>query len=419
MSFTADSNGVVHGNFNIPANIPAGNKSVVIVGGFGGMGSAIFSGQGTLERMQWQQQTTIIDLDWSSPPPPLTDNELAALRVDPLAQTFTMLTSVQLSAIDLYFSVAPTTKAKVQIRETTAGFPNQTIVAEADIAIGSVNIGGTATTITLAAPVLLTGGVEYALVVLCNDSTGAMYFAELGKFDSAHSAWVTVQPYTVGTMLSSSNASTWTAYQDRDLTFQLKTASYTETSHNLSLGTVSVTAATDLLLMTYADRPASGTRVDYTLTLPDASVVKISDGEPLHLPAAITGTVAVNATVVGTADFSAVQRPGTQIAAGVMSTTADYVTRAIPAGTAVTLKVIFEALVPSGANVQVYRKGPDGGDTWVELTSPTTRAVDDGFVEFSYSQTPITELTLQVKIVLTGTPAARPRVRELRAIVLS
>lgn len=421
MTLVADSAGVISGHFTVPTGIPSGNKEVVVLGAGGSTGRAVFSGQGTLERQQWQQQTSETEFRWTTPPPANLGGSASGNGggSDPLAQTFSLARSIQLAAVDLFFSAAPTSRARIQIRETTAGFPNQNVVAESIINPASIVLAGAATTVAFAWPVTLIAGVEYALVILCDDAVGSLFVAELGKFDAAAQAWVTVQPYNIGVLLSSSNASTWTAHQDRDLTFRLRAAAFTETTRTINMGKITVAGATDLLLMTYAERPASATNVEYKLTLPDASMVTISDGEPVKLPAAITGDVLVSARLTGTAGFSPVQQPGTQVAVGVMATTGTYVTRAVPAGTAVKLKVIYEAVVPSGATVRAYYKGPDIGDSWIESTDPVTRNVDDGFVEFAYTTTGITELTLQVKLVLSGTPAARPRVRDLRVIVMS
>lgn len=420
MTLVADANGVVRGKFTIPAGVTSGTKEVVVIGAGGSRGSATFSGQGTLERQTWQQQTTVTETRWQSPPPPVPNNGGdggRSGRTDPLAQTFTLDASAQIAAVDLFFAVKPTSATRVQIRETTAGFPNQTIVAQANIPLPGIAIGGTVTTVAFEAPVLLIGGVEYALVLMCDDATGEAFVAELGKFDTAAQAWVTVQPYNIGVLLSSSNASTWTAHQDKDLTFRLKAVNYTATSRTVPLGKVPVTGATDLLLMAYADRPSGATNVEYTLTLPDSSTLVVSDGEPVKLSAPITGDVQVSAKLTGNADFSPILQPGTQLVAGVVATSADYVTRAIPGGSNVSLKVIYEAVVPSGATVRAYWKGPDAGDTWSEIIGPTTRPVDDGFVEFSFLKTAITEQTIQVKLVLSGTTVARPRVRDLRVIV--
>lgn len=411
----ANGAGVLSGSFTVPSNVPSGNKPVVFVGAGGQRGEAIFSGQGTLERQTWQQQTTISETRWQSPPPP---EPVVFWNTDPLAQTFTLTENVQASAIDLWFADVPTSTTSVQIRQTTVGLPNQSIVAQAVIQPAGITAAGAPTRINFSAPVNLLAGNEYAIVVLCNDAIGALSVAELGKFDPTAQRWITSQPYTVGVLLSSSNASTWTAHQDRDMAFRILRANYTETTRNIALGNVSVTGATDLLLMSYADRPASATGVEYVLTLPGGDVVTVADGQPVQLAAAITGDVVVSAKLTGTSMASPILYPGSQLVAGVLATTADYVTRAIPGGSSVQAKVIYEAIVPSGATITAYYKGIDAGDTWIAFGAPTTRQVDDGYVEFTHSATGINELGIQIKLVLSGTAAARPIVRDLRAIVL-
>lgn len=414
MSLIADSNGVVLGKFTIPAGIPSGNKKVEAIGAGGGRGETSFTGQGTVERQVWQQQTTITETRWQSPPPPPITTDRGQ---DPLAQTFTVQANTQASAIDIWFSAVPTTETRVQIRETTAGFPNQVILAESALQPAGINIVAH-TRFNFLAPVLLLAGVEYAIVVLCNDATGAIRVAELGKFDSDNQKWITSQPYTVGVLLSSSNASTWTPHQDRDMTFRIQAAAYTATTRSVPLGKVSVTGATDILLMAYADRPASATNAEYELTFPDLSKLVVADGQPVQLAAAVTGDILVEAKLSGTTTMSPILYPDTQVVSGTVATTADYVSRAVPAGAGVAVKVIYEAFVPSGATVTAYYKGVDIGDTWTEITSPVTRPVDDGFFEFYHTATGVTETAVQVKLVLSGNTAARPRVRDLRIIVM-
>ena len=397
----ANGAGIISGSFTIPSGVPAGSKSVKLTGAGGSYGQAVFFGQGTLDSQTWQVQTTET---WR--------------WYDPLAQTFTLPASIQTCGVDLWFSAVPVTNAIIQIRETTAGFPNQNVVAQTVIAPGAITIGGTPTRIDFSSPALLLGGVEYALVVMCNDAIGALSIAELGKYDTTASRWITSQPYQIGVLLSSSNASTWTPHQDRDLAFRIYAAAFSPTTRAVSLGYVSVTGATDLLLLASSTAPSSATRTEYTLTLPDASVLTVAAGQPVSLPAAITGNVSVSANLTGNADFSPVLQPGSQLASGILASTGSYVSRAVPAGAAVTAKVIYEAIVPSGATVAAYYKGPDISDSWTAMTSIDTRNVDDGFVEFIHTTTGITELTLQIKLVLNGTPAARPRVRDLRVIIM-
>lgn len=411
---TANGAGVVTGSFSIPANIPTGSKLVQIVGAGGSQGTATFTGQGTVERQVWQQQTTVTETRWQSPPPPPP----VVRPVDPLAQTFTLAAAAQVTGIDLWFFDKPTSRTSVQIRATSTGLPNQTVLAEASLLPAAINIGGATTRFNFTAPVTLLAGTEYAIVVLCTDATGSLSIAELGKFDAAAQKWITSQPYTIGVMLSSSNASTWTAHQDRDMAFRILAANYTATTRTVPLGQAAVVSATDLLLMSYAERPASVTGVQYQLTLPDASVVTVSDGQPVQLPAAITGNVQVSAQFTGDANFSPVLFPGTQLVSGQVAASATYVSRAIPGGTSVSVKVIYEAVVPSGATVTLHYKGIDMGDTWQALPQTATRAVDDGFVEFTHSVSGVNETGVQIRITLAGTAAARPRVRDLRAFVI-
>lgn len=404
MTLTANPSGVVTGKFTIPANVPTGNKEIVAIGSAGSRGSAVFSGVGTEELQTWQQQTTII-------------TRVAPTRIDPLAQTFTTDRNAQVTGVDLWFATAPTTTGRVQIRTTTAGFPDQTILADAAFAPSSVSVG-TSTRILFEAPVRLTGGVEYALVIMCDDAVGALSIAELGKFDATAQRWITAQPYTVGVMLSSSNASTWTAHQDRDLAFRLLGAAFTETTKLLDLGTVAVVDATDLLVLGYAELPASLTTVEYLLGLPDGTEIVVTDGQVAKLPAAVTGTVTMKARLTGTADFAPVLFPGAQLIAGTQAAQADYVARAVPGGVGVTVKVIYEANLPSGSAVDVFYKGGDVGDAWGDVPVDSVTAMDDGFFEFEHVVTGVTEAQVQTKLRLYGSPAARPRVRDLRVIVM-
>ena len=409
----ANGSGVISGTFTIPAGIPSGSKLVEIVGMGGSRAEAVFSGQGTLERQVWQEQTTVNVTRWQSPPPPRRPVQ----RIDPLAQTFTLRRNRQATGIDLWFSAASTTLTRVQIRETTNGVPNQSVIAEATLLPGQINIGGTTTRAVFESPVLLLSGVEYAIVVLCNDAIGTLSVAELGKFDASAQKWITSQPYTVGVLLSSSNASTWTPHQDRDMAFRILSANFTQTTRTIDLGDVAVVNATDLLLMSFAERTDSITNVQYTLTLPDSSAITVDDGQPVQLAAPVTGDVNVTAVLTGSSEFSPVLHPGTQLVVGTVGATGTYVSRATPGGASVTVKTILEAVVPSGANLTVEYKVVGTG-YWVSIPLDSTRNVDDGFIEFIYTKTSVAAVNgVQFRITLSGTTAARPRVRDLRCFV--
>lgn len=402
MTIQANAQGVVAGKFTIPASIPAGSKRVQFVGGGGSYGEAVFVGSGTITDDVRRNVTTETTTRWS---------------VDPLAQTFMLNESRQIAAVDLWFSVAGTKPVVVQIRETSNGVPNQSVIGDARLAASSISTT-THTRVTFAAPVTLLANTEYALVVLTDDANTELRMAELGKWDAANSRWVTSQPYQVGVLLSSSNASTWTPHQDRDLAFRLHKAVFTEVNKTVSLGTIAVTAATDLMLLATEELPSSATRISYELTLPGGDVVTVSSGQPVRLASAVTGDVAVAAKMFGSSDAAPVLFPGAQLVVGQVATTGEYVSRAIKGGSSVKVKVLFDAVIPGGSSVAVKYKGADAGDTWTTVPYVSATPGDDGYYEMLHEITGVNEAMVQVKLELTGNTAARPRVRNLRVIVL-
>lgn len=238
-TITADENGVARGVFTIPPNVPAGAKTVV-VSAHSRQGQAVFVGQGTLT-VQTLRQVKQVTTVW----------------VDPLAQTFVAEEAMQLAGVDLYFTAAGG-DAQVQIREVVNGVPTRVVFAEAHIAREDMVVtGGGHTRVLFDAPVALSANVEYALVVLCDDAETSLAIAVLGEYDELRKSYVTSQPYTIGVMLSSSNASTWTAHQDKDMAFRLLKADFTSAqAQEIDLGSVDTEEeATDMLLFGLS-RPA-------------------------------------------------------------------------------------------------------------------------------------------------------------------
>lgn len=404
MPLQANAQGVVVGKFQIPADVPAGVKRVVFDGSGGSHGEATFVGEGNLVSEVRQLIDTITTQFWW-------------VNVDPLAQTFSLPESTPVGGVDLFFTAKGTSPVVVQIRGVTNGTPNHIVYAEGRVAASAITTVGH-TRIPFDAPVWIDANTEFALVVLCNDAVTALAIAELGKWDSANQKWVTSQPYQVGVLLSSSNASTWTPHQDKDLTFRLLKAVYNQTERTVNLGNVAVTNATDLVLLALASKPTFDSRVEYTLGLPGGTTLTVAEGQPVRLPAAITGNVAVAAKLKGTAAASPVLHPGTQLIAGNAALTADYVTVAIPAGNPSRIRVIFDAELPSGSAVAVKFSGIDGGDTYAAVPFLSSKTLTSEKQELTHEISNVNEASVKIKLELSGTAAARPRVENLRVIVL-
>lgn len=399
----ADADGVALGSFKIPDRVPAGSKRVECVGSpdGGSKGSAVFTGQGELTIQTIRQTNTVINY-WT----------------DPLAQTFVLNTDTQICAIDLWFT-AKGGPARVQIREVDNGLPTHTILGEAVLPLSSIVVtGGGPTRVTFTNPVSVLGNIEYAIVILCDDATTSVAVAEMSKFDANAQRWVAAQPYTIGVLLSSSNASTWTAHQTMDLTFRLYEANYSSAAvHELDLGEATVPDSTDIMLLALADIPTAQTRMEYSLGLPDGQTLTVAEGQATRLSAPVAGAVNVRAKLVGDEKASPVLWPGSQLLAGAVRESADYYTRSIPAGGAKRAVLIYDALIPSGATVTPSLQ-VDGGE-WRAMTPDGTLNQGDGVVEFRFADALGGAALIKARLVLTGNTKARPRVRNIRLMAIA
>lgn len=407
MTISANAQGVVAGKFTIPANVPAGTKRVTFAGSGGSSGSAVFVGSGTVTNETRQLTTTEI----------LSVPGTTTVRIDPLAQTFSLAADQQIAAIDVWFAAIGTGKVLVQLRGTSNGIPTQETLATARLMPAQMNIL-THTRVLFDAPVSLLAGTEYALVLMCDDAVSAARIAELGKWDITNGRWVTSQPYQVGVLLSSSNASTWTPHQDRDLAFRLHRALFTANEKTVELGVVAVVNATDLLLLSIEELPSSQTRIEYLLELPGGLILTVSGGQPVRLGAAITGNVTVSARLLGNSLASPVLFHGTQLVVGRVAASSNYITRAIRGGANVRVKAIFEAFIPGNATVTVAYRGVDQDDAWVLVPFTASTEDDNGFFEITHELLGVTEDMIQLRLTLTGTTAERPRVKNLRFMTI-
>jgi len=396
MTISANSAGVVSGKFTIPASVPIGTKLVEFAGSGGSNGSANFTGTNEIKTTT-QRKITVTNY-W-----------------DPLAQTFTLDNDSQISGVDLWMTAKGTTPVVVQLREVENGFPVRRILSEAIVKpVDIVTSGGTT---RFAFPELpyLRANTEYAIVVLCDDADAAASVAQLGKWDTTHGRWITSQPYQIGVLLSSSNASTWTAHQDMDLAFRLLSPSFTQTTRTIDLGTTAVSNTSDLMVMADVDIPSSSCRCVFRLTLigRDNEAITVAPYQPISLTSRYTGNVKIEAILTGTADASPVLYPEVQLAVGNVEETAVYVTRTFSANSGTSLVVILDAMTPGSSTigVEVFN-----GTSWSAVSFDSGAPLEDTWVERKYTKTGFSGTDARLRITMTGNAAARPTIRNLRAI---
>ena len=401
-TLTADANGRVHGRFTVPEGIPVGTKRVEFTGSAGSRATALFTGQGSVTHREMQQVTYIV---------PTVQN------VDPLAQTFTLAATRQVTGCDLWFAARGSSDVLVQLREADLGFPTQRVLTESRIKPAAIATGGAPTRVQWPV-VLLEAEREYAIVVMCDDATTALSVAELGAFDEAAQRWVTAQPYQIGVLLSSSNASTWTAHQDRDMAFVLLAAQYTQAERTIDLGTVAVADATDLLVQAFVRRPSAAAGALFRLTLDGGRQITVAPGQAAALEQRYSGNVQAHALLSADGDLAAVLEPGVQLIAGSLQTSGTYISPLINAGDNVRLRVVFEADLPAGSALQVHMQSDADGAPWVEVPYLSSSPQTVGTFELTHELDNVSAERLRVRLTLSGSHTARPALRNLRAVVL-
>ena len=186
--------------------------------------------------------------------------------IDPLAQTFTvdarthpngvMTTSIRL----LFRNKDAAIPVRVQLRPVVNGYPDSaTVIPYADVympadkitlatdALIGARYANTVssnpltdstlyTEIRWNAPVYLSPGVDYAVVLIANSQKYEVYVSEVGKQLLGTNRVISQQPY-LGSLFKSQNSSTWESIQAEDLCFQLLIAQFnTAVTANLELG---------------------------------------------------------------------------------------------------------------------------------------------------------------------------------------
>ena len=393
MPLEADNQGVAQGQLTVPAGIPTGTVQITVEGNQGSRGTTTYTSSGTITTEQRRIVNTVY------------------YRYDPLAQTFTLAEGRHVAGIDLWFRSKGTSRVLVQIRETTVGFPNQNVIAQASVTPDQINVNGTETQVTFR-PIWLEANVEYAIVVLTDDDISSLAVCELGKYDSIHGTYVTKQAYQTGVLLSSSNASTWTSHQDMDLAFRLLACKFTETSYEINLGNALASGNTDILVRGNVERVSTDTDIEFSLTDENGKTNTLTEDMPVSLREELSGDLSFKVKLRGSKTHSPVLYQGVQLILGTQAETADYVTRSIPAGTNTTVRVVFAAHTPGNSNVKVYYQQPDSSWSLIPLSEGSP--IGDGVEERTHILESYNQSTVKIKLVLEGNVLYRPYVKNLR-----
>lgn len=176
-AFKTDANGEIRGTFTIPGGvIRCGTRTVKIIDNANDQASTNYIAQGTLKTTENIIEKRVYSVD----------------IVDPLAQSFTIGETRQLSSVDLYFykkadksDTAHTSDLIVQIRELSDdGYPNNVVRTSVTLTPDQIQVsddGSLGTRVTFTDSVTLTGNRGYAIVLISDSNAYEVFSATKGQ----------------------------------------------------------------------------------------------------------------------------------------------------------------------------------------------------------------------------------------------
>lgn len=425
-----DANGNVTGSFTIPDNVTSGVKDVIAVGGSGTVCAALFTGQGLLEIKELQNLITVQKYQVDPPvrvqpapaklpnPPPNTATVFhGGNHPDPQAQSFTLQEGRHISSVDLKFCNIGDRSQPVIVEFVTMenGFPTTTVIAQAEVDMETVVLNQW-TRFSFPQPFYLPENTYFAFVVATNDPDHSISVATRGQFDAADQKWIAGQPYTIGTRFSSSNAVSWTVHQDSDITFSLNCAVFNPISKTVNVGSFNVTNCSDLLIRGDVFLPTDAATVVFQVKFGSEAPIQVLPDQVWERNSFFTGSVAISAILTGSSKISPVLGSDILVISGTMQANGVYVSDAWKMGTAVKVDAVMSTKLPVGSALTVECDAANG--SWQSMPLSLSVVEDDGFIEQTYEKTSFTAVKGRLRLTLTGTPAARPTVADLRAYTI-
>ena len=321
-------------------------------------------------------------------------------NVDPLAQTFTLTEDRFITAVGLYFGRRSSTKTvTIQIRNVVNGYPGATVMVSKTLLPAEVNAsedGSAETKVTFDEPVLLFADTEYAIVAVTDSDQYCLYVARMAENDLISGTKVTRQPYTIGVLFSSSNATAWTAHQEMDMKFKLYGAVF-ENEAILQFDSVTTNEVGQLIVAAGQLVPR-GCNLLWQWSPDGAQWFPLANGDATLLRSLQT-SVYVRAILRKGFKTSPVIQAKTAILVGLSyKDSGVYVSKQVTAPEFNDILVYLDMYVPSGTS-QVLQYSVDDGDNWNTFNAPTSKRVDANFYQYRYTATlgsPATTIRLRI-----------------------
>lgn len=330
-------------------------------------------------------------------------------------QPIAMQEQRQCSGIDLTFEPMAG-DVLVELRPLVSGRPTDAVLARA--LLTPPGTGGRITRRAEWTPLLLDGGAEYAIVVECADQNTSICIAKVGAHDAGADRWVTALPFSIGALRKrADDTAPWDTRADTCIAFTLLEPRYAGERQSFPLGSADVAGVCDLMIASEAEVPEVGAGCTYTLALDDGRTFDVDAAQVINLPTAYTGAVAVTAHITAGPRMSAVLQSGCTLVTGSVAANGDYISPAFSAAGATQLSVTFKALLPPGSAVTVQHK-LDGAADWTTLPYDGSASNAAGVLEITHQGAIAGASNARIRLLLTGSPAARPQVTDLFAVTV-
>lgn len=402
-SVRPDATGLVEATFVVPANVPCGTVEVKLKDG-------LFEGTATYRATGIERtitQTILVQ-------------KISARYVDPLAQTFQFSESRILTGADLYLCDVDNNALTVQIRNVELGLPGRIIHTEVVVPAkeikGSTN-GNTVTHVDFPNVMLCEKDTEYCMVLLTDSPKLKSYIAQLGKQTLDKKKIITANPYQ-GVLLSSANASTWTAHQDMDLKFRLYTARF-QTKGQLNFSTIAMDSA-DRMLYTIdiMNSVNTTTKVQSNLNSKGFKIVNPWTNYELD-EYGKNCKVKIDMTTSDTYMSPLINKDSANVIAFKSENEAVYVSKNMILDEQCNeIKVMLNTSTKCASDVKVFIATDGIGTTWTELTSPTQKLIDLENVQLTFNKKSLKITNFRIKVVIsTDNTCNKPYISKLGAIL--
>lgn len=403
-SVRPNANGLIEASFTIPKNVPCGTVEVKLFdGNLEGIAQYRASGRERVVRETILRTVT------------------KANYIDPLAETFVLNDTRVLTGVDLYFADKDDKSVTVQVRNVETGFPGKLIYASVTIPSSSINAstdGTLATHINFPNVVQCEKDTEYAIVILTDSPNLSAYIATLGDKTLDGSRYITSNPYNTGVLLSSSNASTWTAHQDKDLKFKLYGAEFNATGE-INFTNISLNNA-DRLLYTIDVMNSISANATVYANVNNEGYKIVAPWSAYELAThATTCSIKIVMNSFNKYQSPFINKDSASMISFISESSAIYVTKNNTlATTCQEIKVLLNTSTSSNVTVKVYLATDGVGASWTELSQTSSTVVDSNVKQLEFSKNSLSIDKFRIKVVATTTNTCnKPFVSKLGVIL--